>query len=170
MPASAVTYNVLRGVRPARPHSGFSNQLWELLEATWLPERASQPPKRPQISIIIDQVRKDASDWNKSIILQNPRQIGTPDTLTKGSKARLPLRVAAGVDGVAASQPGGRSLSSTDQLSDNVALPRGSYYPSQANPNQAVQHKTRKFKFAQRMRRFFNLDFFKRPRGFSADL
>ena len=170
MPASAVTYNVLQGVRPGRPHSGFSNQLWGLLEATWLPEHASQPPKRPQISIIIDQLRKDAGGWNKSIIPQNPRQIGAPDTPTKGSKTRLLPQLAEGADDVAASQSGGMTLSSTDQSSGNVALPRYSYHPFQTNPNQAVQHNTRKYKIVQRMRRFFNLDFFKRPRGFSADL
>ena len=170
MPASAVTYNVLQGVRPDRPRSGFSNQLWGLLEATWLPEHASQPPKRPNISVIIDQLRKDAGDWNKSIILQNPRQIGTPDTLTKGSKARLLPQLAESADGMAASQSGGTTLSSTDQSSGNVALPRNSYHPFQTNPNQVVQHNTRKSKIAQRMRRFFNLDFLKRPRGFAADL
>lgn len=166
MPASAVTYNVLQGVRPDRPRSGFSNQLWRLLETTWLPEHASRPPKRPQISIIIDQLRRDADNWNKSMIPPNPRQIGAPDMPTKGSDTYLLLHAAEGVGSVETDRSGSRTLSSTERTSGNVVLPRDFHHPSQTNSNRAVQRNTRKSKFAQRIRRFFSLDFIKRRRGF----
>lgn len=68
----AVMYNVLEGVRPRRPCSGFSNQLWGLLETTWLTECASQPSKRPQIPTIIERLENDVHDWGKTIIPPAP--------------------------------------------------------------------------------------------------
>ena len=170
MPASAVAYNVLKGDRPDRPPLGFSNQLWELLEATWIPEHASQPPRRPEISVIIDQLRKDANEWNESMIPPNPRQIGTPNRPAKGGNHCLLLQAVEGADSAGTEKSGGGTFSLTDRSSDSVALSRDPpYYPSQTNSNQAVQRGIRKPKFVKRLRRFFSLGFFKRLRRSSAD-
>ena len=79
---------VLTGVRPNRPHSGFTDPLWELLTTMWLVERApkrpqtskfsgfitrlvergSQPPKRPQTSTILDLLGKEVENWGKTIV------------------------------------------------------------------------------------------------------
>ena len=131
------------------------------MEATWLPEHASQPPKRPRLSVIVDQLRGDTDDWCRSIIPLNPRQIGAPDVLKNGSDTYLPLQVVEGADSVETEWSRGRTLSLTDQSSGNVSLPRHSYHPPQTDSNQAVQRNTRKSKWAKRVRRFFSLGLFK---------
>ena len=65
---AAVVSKVLTGVRPNRPHSGFTDPLWELLTATWLVERGSQPQKRPQTSTILGLLGEEVENWGKSIV------------------------------------------------------------------------------------------------------
>ena len=52
---------VIRGKKPARPPSGFSDALWNLLLLSWDAEYESQSPKRPSIQEILSQLRKDAN-------------------------------------------------------------------------------------------------------------
>ena len=74
VPATAVACQVVEGVRPSRPPSGFSDQLWELLMSTWRAEYGSQPFKRPSTSTILDRLREDACNWGESV---------APPTLTR---------------------------------------------------------------------------------------
>lgn len=59
---------VLRGDRPDRPPSGFTDPLWELLTATWLVEHGSQSPKRPQISAILGRLNEEVENWGTLIV------------------------------------------------------------------------------------------------------
>ena len=60
-------FKVVQGVRPDRPSSVFTDSLWELLEETWLVERGSQSPKRPQASTVLDRLSREADNWGKLI-------------------------------------------------------------------------------------------------------
>lgn len=73
-------FKVVKGVRPDRPSSGFPDELWMLLEATWRTEYASQPSKRPRIPVIIDQLRKEAHNWREPTTLPSPVQTGIHGT------------------------------------------------------------------------------------------
>lgn len=59
---------VVEGRKPKRPPSGFSDNLWNILLKVWDPEYGSQPPKRPPISSILAQMRKDGDDWNPPVL------------------------------------------------------------------------------------------------------
>lgn len=65
---------VMRGKKPNRPPLGFSDSLWNLLLKVWEPEYGPQPPKRPPIQPILDQLKQDANDWDRSVILPPPPQ------------------------------------------------------------------------------------------------
>jgi len=65
---------VMRGKKPDRPPSGFSDALWDLLLVAWDEEYASQPPKRPSVRMILDQLKRDGGKWGKFIILPAPEQ------------------------------------------------------------------------------------------------
>jgi len=59
---------VMRGEKPGRPPAGFSDALWNLVLAAWDTEYWSQPPKRPSIRTISNQMKEDASNWHKFIV------------------------------------------------------------------------------------------------------
>lgn len=59
---------VITGVKPDRPLSGFSDALWDLLLTVWDPEHGSQPPRRPPIQTILNQMKGDAVDWDRFIV------------------------------------------------------------------------------------------------------
>ena len=61
---AAVIQKVLTGNRPFRPTVGFSDPLWELLAQTWLEERESSPPIRPEIATILEQLQYEAEIWS----------------------------------------------------------------------------------------------------------
>ena len=65
---------VMEGVKPDRPLSGFSDALWNILLEAWDPEYGSQPPKRPSVRIIMNQMEEDAEDWDQIVagLLGNP--------------------------------------------------------------------------------------------------
>jgi len=65
---------VMRGKKPGRPPSGFSDALWNLLLAAWDAEHGSQPSKRPSIQSIVDQLREDVDEWDQLIILPTLEQ------------------------------------------------------------------------------------------------
>jgi len=59
---------VMRGEKPDRPPAGFSDALWNLLLAAWDAEYRSQPPKRPSIRTISNQMKEDSNNWHKFIV------------------------------------------------------------------------------------------------------
>jgi len=59
---------VMRGEKPERPPAGFSDALWNLLLTAWDAEYRSQPPKRPSIRTISNQMKEDAIVWHKFIV------------------------------------------------------------------------------------------------------
>ena len=63
-----VVFKVLEGFQPDRPQSCFTDKLWELLAAIWLPEHGSQPLKRPQTSIIRDLLNEEVNNWGTLIV------------------------------------------------------------------------------------------------------
>ena len=63
-----VMYKVVEGMKPDRPLSGFSDVLWNLLLKAWDPEYGPQPPKRPAVQTILNQVKGDADIWDQFII------------------------------------------------------------------------------------------------------
>ena len=73
---------VMRGKKPDRPPSGFSDALWNLLQAAWDAEYGSQPPTRPSIQTIFSQLKRDVNGWNQHIILSAPEQ---------GDESRTPI-------------------------------------------------------------------------------
>ena len=60
-------YKVVEGVKPNRPLSGLSDALWNLLFKAWDPEYGPQPPKRPSVQTILNQMKKDADNWDQFI-------------------------------------------------------------------------------------------------------
>ena len=56
------------GKKPDRPPLGFSDELWNVLLTTWDAERGSQPPIRPPIQTIANQLEEDAKRWDQFII------------------------------------------------------------------------------------------------------
>jgi len=63
---------VMRGKKPDRPPSGFSDALWNLLLAAWDAEHGSQPSKRPPIQSIANQLQEDVDEWNQLNDLPTP--------------------------------------------------------------------------------------------------
>lgn len=59
--------NVITGVKPDRPLSGFSDVLWNLLLKSWDPEYGSQPIIRPSVKTISNQMKEDANGWDQFI-------------------------------------------------------------------------------------------------------
>lgn len=59
----------INGKKPDRPLSGFSDKLWNILLLAWDAEYGSQPPKRPSIQTILNQLKEDADNWDQFIIL-----------------------------------------------------------------------------------------------------
>ena len=58
----------MRGEKPGRPPAGFSDALWNLLLAAWDAEYGSQPPRRPSIRTISNQMKEDADNWHQFIV------------------------------------------------------------------------------------------------------
>jgi len=65
---------VMRGKKPDRPPSGFSDTLWNLLLAAWDAEHRSQPSKRPFIQSIVNQLQEDVDEWDQDMILPPPEE------------------------------------------------------------------------------------------------
>ena len=63
---------VMRGKKPDRPPSVFSDGLWDLLLAAWDAEHGSQPSKRPFIQSIVNRLQQDVGEWNQHIDLSIP--------------------------------------------------------------------------------------------------
>ena len=61
-------FKVMKGNRPDRPPSGFSETLWGLLVATWVEQYAQKPRKRPSASTVLTRLKKCVGHWGKSII------------------------------------------------------------------------------------------------------
>ena len=59
---------VVKGDRPARPSSGLSETLWDLLVATWVEQYAQRSRERPPASTVLAQLKECVDDWGKSII------------------------------------------------------------------------------------------------------
>ena len=59
---------VLKGDRPGRPFSGFSDLLWELLVATWVVEDAPESRGRPPASNVLDRLKSEVDHWDASIL------------------------------------------------------------------------------------------------------
>jgi len=64
----------MKGDRPERPPSGFSDALWELLVRTWVAEDGPESKRRPPASFILDQLEKGVDQWDKSIVPLVPKQ------------------------------------------------------------------------------------------------
>ena len=75
-----VMLNVITGVKPDRPLSGFSDGLWELLLKAWDPEYGSELPKRPSVETISNQMKEDAEDWDQFLISLQQHQVETEDS------------------------------------------------------------------------------------------
>ena len=58
---------VVKGDRPSRPPSGFSETLWYLLVATWAEQYAREPRKRPSARTVLNRLAKCTDHWGKSI-------------------------------------------------------------------------------------------------------
>lgn len=43
--------------------------MWDMLLDVWDPEYGSQPPRRPSILSILNQMEEDAEDWDEFVIL-----------------------------------------------------------------------------------------------------
>ncbi|KAF9647849.1 kinase-like protein, partial [Thelephora ganbajun] len=71
---ATVVLEIMSRKKPGRPPSGFSDALWDLLLAAWDTEHGSQPPKRPSIQTILNQLQEDANTWDQFIILPTPEQ------------------------------------------------------------------------------------------------
>jgi len=63
---------VMRGKKPDRPSSGFSDALWNLLLAAWDAEHRSQPSKRPFIQSVTNQLQEDVNEWDQLNDLPTP--------------------------------------------------------------------------------------------------
>ena len=72
--------NVIKGVKPDRPLSGFSDALWDLLLKAWDPEYGSQPPKRPSVKTISNQMKEDADNWDQFILSLQQLQVKTEES------------------------------------------------------------------------------------------
>lgn len=73
---------VISGVKPSRPLSGFSDELWNLLLKAWDPEYGSQNPKRPSIKGISNQMKEDADDWDRYIVPPQDPQVEVEESST----------------------------------------------------------------------------------------
>ena len=65
---------VIHGARPERPPSGFTDELWEMLVASWVEERAGKPQRRLPIPAMLDRLKEIAEQWEKSIVPLTPNQ------------------------------------------------------------------------------------------------
>ena len=83
---------VIKGGRPDRPPSGFSETLWDLLVATWVEQHAQKPRERPSASTVLTRLKECVDDWGKSITALVPGEwgdIGRRHILT--NECRSPL-------------------------------------------------------------------------------
>jgi len=64
----------MKGDRPNRPPSGFSDTLWKLLIKTWVEQCVKGRRRRPTASTVLDRLKQDVDHWEKSIIPLVPRQ------------------------------------------------------------------------------------------------
>ncbi|KAF9647121.1 kinase-like protein [Thelephora ganbajun] len=69
------TLEVTRGKKPDRPPSGFSDRLWNLLLKAWDLEDGFQPPKRPPVQPILNQMKEDADDWDQIFVSMQRLQV-----------------------------------------------------------------------------------------------
>ena len=58
---------VVKGDRPSRPSSGFSETLWDLLVATWAEQYAQKPRERPSARTVLNRLEECIDDWGKYI-------------------------------------------------------------------------------------------------------
>lgn len=58
-----VVRKVMDGVRPERPNSGFSDELWNLLQLSWSEKHENRESPRPSITLILEQLQTDSSSW-----------------------------------------------------------------------------------------------------------
>lgn len=75
-----VIFEVTAGKKPNRPLWGLSDGLWRLLLEVWEPEYGSQPPKRPSIRSMLDQLKEDADNWDKFIVSLQRQEVDEGDT------------------------------------------------------------------------------------------
>ena len=61
-----VMFKVVKGDRPDRPPSLFSEKLWDLLVATWVTQYAQKPRKRPPVSTVLTRLKECVGHWRKS--------------------------------------------------------------------------------------------------------
>ena len=71
---------VMKGGKPDRPLSGFSDALWNILLKAWDPEYGSQPPKRPSIKTISNQMKEDSDDWDQFILSLQQLRVKTEES------------------------------------------------------------------------------------------
>ena len=69
-----VMLKVMKGDRPERPPLGFSDALWESLVTTWVVEDGPGSNRRPSASVVLDWLKKDVDNWEKSIVPIIPKQ------------------------------------------------------------------------------------------------
>ena len=67
-------FKVLSGDRPNRPVLEFSDALWGLLVSTWVEEDGPESKRWPSATTVLDQLKKDAGHWGKSIIPLVPKE------------------------------------------------------------------------------------------------
>ena len=72
----------IRGKKPDRPPSGFSDALWNILLAAWDAEYGSQPSKRPPIQTILNRLKEDSDNWDQFIV---------PPASMRGEESRTPI-------------------------------------------------------------------------------
>ena len=65
---------VIHGARPERPPSGFTDELWQMLVASWVEERAGKPQRRLPIPAMLDRLKESIEQWEKSIVPLTPNQ------------------------------------------------------------------------------------------------
>ena len=65
---------VVHGARPGRPPSGFTNELWQMLMASWVEERAGKSQKRLALPAMLDRLKESVEQWEKSIVPLIPNQ------------------------------------------------------------------------------------------------
>lgn len=68
----------INGKKPDRPHPEFPDALWNLLLKAWDPEHQSEPSERPSIQQVMNQLKEDANDWDRFVILHTSKQ-GEPE-------------------------------------------------------------------------------------------
>ena len=83
----------MTGGKPSRPASLFSDVLWDLLIKVWDPEFGPEPPKRPPVRSILNQMKEDADDWGVVTgLLANPEGFEDKGAHSRNNLLRSPTR------------------------------------------------------------------------------